>query len=82
MTILNDVFLVEDLVKETGYNLQHVRRMLRAGLFPGAELRGRVWLVPRSGLDHFKANPPKKPGRPVSTGAGLARNDRRKEEKT
>lgn len=78
MTYLDNIFLVAEAAEELGLTAQRVAGLCREGLLPGAQLRGqRVWLIPREAIEAYKANPPKR-GRPVTTGAGLARKDRRK----
>ena len=81
MTNLEDVFLVDDAAAFLGVTPKHVRDLARAGKFPGAELRRTIWLIPREGIEHFLAN--RKPvGRPITTGAGLRRKDRRETKTT
>ena len=78
---VSEVFLVEEAAAELGLTAQRIRVLCRTGRFPGAELRRNMWIIPRAAVEFFKKNPPK-PGRPVTTGAGLRRKDRREKTQT
>ena len=78
---VSEFFLAEEAAEELGLTAQRIRALCRAGRFPGAELRRNMWIIPLAAVEFFKKNPPK-PGRPVTTGAGLRRKDRREKTQT
>jgi excisionase family DNA binding protein len=51
--ILTEFYLtVEAAARQTGYNIQYLRRVLQAGLLEGVKI-GQVWLIKLSSLENY-----------------------------
>ena len=51
--ILTENYLtVEAAARETGYNIQYLRRVLRAGRLEGVKI-GQVWLIKLNSLENY-----------------------------
>ncbi len=48
-----DVLTAERAAQELGYHVDHMRRLLRAGIIR-AEKFGKVWMIPRSEVDRIR----------------------------
>lgn len=69
MTRKNDPALIplRDAARDLGIAHSTFARQVRDGRVPGAQKVGPIWLVPQSGIDHYRKHSLGQPGLPSGT---------------
>jgi excisionase family DNA binding protein len=53
--IITEHMTVQAASTYSGYNIQYIRRLLRAGQLPGIKI-GQLWLIEKSAFDKYISN--------------------------
>jgi predicted site-specific integrase-resolvase len=74
---VNDLITAREAASLLGVKPDTINKYARRGLLvPARKIHDRLWLYRRADVEALRG---RNPGRPVTTGAGLRRKDRRKD---